>query len=207
MEPPFSQELTLDCAGCDRPLCRGGEDCYDAADLVRKRYAESGPEAARLSKVAASVEADGYLRWPRAEEIIEFARRAGFTHLGLAFCIGLHSEAREYARILKRQFRVSSVCCKVCGLDKAAMGLPPLRPEATRETMCAPIGQAELLNRAGVELNILVGLCVGHDALFSQHATAPVTTLITKDRVLAHNPAGALYSGYWRKRLGREPTP
>jgi len=43
-----------------------------------------------------------------------------------------------------------------------------------------------------------VGLCVGHDMLFTRHSRAPVTTLVVKDRVLAHNPAGALYSGYYR---------
>jgi uncharacterized metal-binding protein len=50
-------------------------------------------------------------------------------------------------------------------------------------------------------MNIIVGLCVGHDMLFQMHSRAPVTTLIVKDRVLAHNPAGALYSNYYRRRL------
>ena len=35
---------------------------------------------------------------------------------------------------------------------------------------------------------MLVGLCVGHDSLFIKYSEAPVTTLVTKDRVLAHNP-------------------
>ena len=28
-----------------------------------------------------------------------------------------------------------------------------------------------------------------------------VTTLVAKDRVLAHNPLGVIYSRYWRKKL------
>jgi uncharacterized metal-binding protein len=32
-------------------------------------------------------------------------------------------------------------------------------------------------------------------------STAPVTTLIVKDRVLAHNPAGAIYSPYIRRTM------
>ncbi len=192
----------LECATCDRPACRSGKDCYDAAPLVRQLYAEADPRVQQLTRLAASVEAEGYQRWPRAEEIIRFARQAGFAHMGVAFCIGLAEEARCYVEILQKEFKVSSVCCKVCGLGKHEMELDPLRPGSSHETMCAPLGQAELLNRAGVELNIMMGLCVGHDALFSQHAEAPVTTLITKDRVLAHNPAGALYSKYWRRRLG-----
>jgi len=46
-----------------------------------------------------------------------------------------------------------------------------------------------------------VGLCIGHDILFNKHAHAPVTALIVKDRVPAHNPAGALYTGYYNKIL------
>ena len=54
--------------------------------------------------------------------------------------------------------------------------------------------QAEILNSQGTELNIMVGLCVGHDSLFYMNSKAPVTTLVVKDRVLANNPAGALYA-------------
>jgi uncharacterized metal-binding protein len=203
MPDPTPSSAALECATCDRPVCRSGQDCFDAAQTVRQLYAEADPRVLQLTRVAAWVEAEGYEQWPRAQEIIRFARRAGFAHLGVAFCIGLAEEARRYVEMLQEEFKVSSVCCKVCGIGKQELKLDLLRPQATHETMCAPLGQAELLNRAGVELNIMMGLCVGHDALFSQHAAAPVTTLITKDRILAHNPAGALYSRYWRRRLGR----
>jgi len=203
MSDATTPRVTLECATCERPVCRSGEDCYDAAPRVRQLYAEADPRVLQLTGVAAAVESEGYQRWPRAEEIIRFARQAGFAHLGVAFCIGLAEEARCYVELLQKEFRVSSVCCKVCGMDKGELELDTLRPGASHETMCAPLGQAELLNEAEVELNIMMGLCVGHDALFSHHAKAPVTTLITKDRVLAHNPAGALYSKYWRRRLGR----
>ncbi len=196
--------VELNCASCERPVCRSGQDCYGASDSVRALYAEGDPVVTQITQTAAAVEAQGYGKWTRAEEIIRFARQAGYRHLGVAFCIGLAEEARRYVKILQAEFKVSSVCCKVCGIDKHALELEVLHPKATRETMCAPLGQAELLNGAGVDLNILMGLCVGHDALFSRHAVAPVTTLIAKDRVLAHNPAGALYSGYWRRRLGTD---
>ena len=69
--------------------------------------------------------------------------------------------------------------------------------------MCNPILQAKLLNRQGTDLNVLVGLCVGHDSLFYRYSQALVTTLLTKDRVLGHNPAAALYQadGYYAKKL------
>lgn len=36
--------------------------------------------------------------------------------------------------------------------------------------------------------------------LFTKYSNAPVTTLVVKDRVLAHNPIGAIYSGFYRKK-------
>lgn len=46
--------------------------------------------------------------------------------------------------------------------------------------MCNPILQARLLNRAHTDLNVVIGLCVGHDSLFYKYADAYSTTLITK---------------------------
>jgi uncharacterized metal-binding protein len=194
-------EPEYDCATCDNHVCREGIDCYGDADLVRRVYAETDEPCRALMRAAARVESEGYLRWPRVLEVVRFAQAAGFSHLGLAYCIGLAEEARACAEILQRRFRVSSVCCKVCGVPKEELGLAQLSPGDPDEVMCAPLGQAELLNRAGTELNVLLGLCVGHDALFSRHARAPTTTLVVKDRVLAHNPAGALYSRYTRKLI------
>lgn len=70
--------------------------------------------------------------------------------------------------------------------------------------MCNPISQAELLNRAGCELNVVLGLCVGHDSLFTQRCDGLVTTLVTKDRGLAHNSIGALHlaESYYQKVWG-----
>ena len=60
--------------------------------------------------------------------------------------------------------------------------------------------QAEAANESDVELNVLMGLCVGHDSLFIMNAKAPVTVLAVKDRVLGHNPMAAVYQidAYYR---------
>ena len=58
-----------------------------------------------------------------------------------------------------------------------------------------------MLNRDGCQMNIILGLCVGHDMLFTRHSKAPVTTLVAKDRVLAHNPVAALANPYYRRKL------
>ena len=69
--------------------------------------------------------------------------------------------------------------------------------------MCNPILQAKLLNEAGTDLNVVMGLCVGHDSLFYKYSDALVTTLVTKDRVLGHNPVAALYqaNAYYKRLL------
>ena len=69
--------------------------------------------------------------------------------------------------------------------------------------MCNPILQAKLLAKEKVDLNVVVGLCCGHDTLFYKYAKGPVTTLIVKDRVLGHNPVQALYQSraYYRRLL------
>jgi uncharacterized metal-binding protein len=191
----------LDCASCETHVCRDGIDCFDFGENAIGLYSGASASDMNLTRAAAKVEAQGYMRWPRALEIVRFAEAAGFSHLGIAFCIGLAEEARTYKEFLGNRFRVSSVCCKVCGIPKSQFALEQIRPDDPQEALCAPLCQAEMLNRAGSELNILIGLCVGHDALFAKHSAAPVTTLIAKDRLLGHNPAAALYSRYWKKRL------
>jgi len=62
------------------------------------------------------------------------------------------------------------------------------------ETMCNPIAQAEVCNDAGTELNILLGLCVGHDSLFIKYANAYTTVFAAKDHLLGHNPLALVYT-------------
>jgi uncharacterized metal-binding protein len=146
--------------------------------------------------VSAVVESEGYCRWTRVEEICQFATRMGFRKVGIAMCISFVDLARVFSAILESHgLEVVSVACKNGGIPKEEIGLKDeekIRP-GTFEAMCNPISQAELLNRAGCELNVIMGLCVGHDSLFTKHSAGLVTTLVTKDRVLAHNPVGALH--------------
>jgi len=145
---------------------------------------------------------------PRVQEVCEFAQKMGYRKLGIAFCTGLHPEAKALTRILEAQgLEVVSVVCKAGATPKEVIGLR--EEEKVRigqfESMCSPIVQATILNREKTELNILVGLCVGHDSLFFKYSEAFCTVLVAKDRVLAHNPAGALYtSGTYYARMLRK---
>lgn len=144
---------------------------------------------------------------PRVQEICEFAKKMGYKKLGIAFCAGLYYEAKSLTNILRAQgFEVVSVVCKTGSTPKESIGIK--ENEKIRigefESMCSPIVQAIILNEENTDFNILVGLCVGHDSLFFKYSEAFTTVLISKDRVLAHNPAAALYtSGTYYARLLR----
>lgn len=174
-----------------------------AAKVVR-RYRGKGADA-RVSRAAAEVEGTYYGKLTRVEEIIAFANRIGAKRIGIATCIGLIQETRLFVKVLKAHDLESfTVLCKVGSVDKCEVGIPDSQKikKGSYEAICNPILQAELLNAQKTDLNVIVGLCVGHDSLFIKHSDALVTTLITKDRVLAHNPAAALYtSNFYYQRL------
>ena len=143
---------------------------------------------------AAEVEYEHYGKYTRVEEIAEFARLMGAKKLGIATCVGLLKESRILANLLRKKgFEVFGIACKAGTQKKTSLGIPE-KCEAVGVNICNPILQAKLLNKAGTDLNIVVGLCVGHDSLFYKHSDALVTTAIVKDRVLGHNPAAALYT-------------
>lgn len=142
---------------------------------------------------------------PRILEIIEFCKRMGYQKVGLAFCAGLPQEAAMTAEILESHgLTVVSAVCKVGGVDKSRIGVEAenkiCRSDA-HESMCNPIGQAEIMNAAGTQFNILLGLCVGHDSLFIKHSDAMCTVFAVKDRLLGHNPLAALYGSFYYKYL------
>lgn len=148
---------------------------------------------------------------PRIVEIVEFARRLGFSRLGLVFCVGLRQEAAVVHEILAiNGFEVASICCKVGGEPKTVLDIAPenqVDPGAAHETMCNPVLQALAANASRTDFNILLGLCVGHDSLFFKHAEAMGTVLAAKDRLLGHNPLAAIYQYESYYRYLKKPLP
>ncbi len=209
------------CTRCPVPdhqrICRipggiGPADCPTRvfAEILEKDNPESWDDARmKFAREASIQERSGYRmdaggnRRPaktRIEEIGEFAVRMEYEKLGIAFCAGLHHEAALASNILENWgFTVAAVVCKVGCVDKSRLGLDErhkLRNDPGHESMCHPSAQAEVLNRSHTDLNILLGLCVGHDAVFIHHSKAPVTVLVAKDRVTGHNPAAGLYTSH-----------
>lgn len=170
---------------------------------VERQYLER-EDLRRLAIESARTEAAGYCRSTRVEEIMDFARRIGARKLGIAHCVGLMQEAKAARDIFAAGgFEVYAVCCKAGSIAKEKIGLrddEKVRP-GQYEAMCSPVGQAALLHKVGTQLNVVIGLCVGHDSLFFMHSKAPATVLVAKDRVLGHNPVAALYTShsYYRR--------
>ncbi len=157
----------------------------------------------KITNAAAEVEAEYYCQITRIQEIIEFSHKIGAKKLGIATCVGTMKEARTAAKIFRHHgFEVVGLSCKAGVQKKTDIGIDP-KCNALGENMCNPILQAKYLNEAGTDLNVVIGLCVGHDSLFYKYAEAPCTTLVTKDRVLGHNPVAALYQAdaYYQNKL------
>lgn len=206
------------CAYCPATVraCRYGEDaergpgfCPTRVDpqtqaVARARYDD--PEVHRISRESALVEAEGYCRWTRVEEVVQFARRMGYRRIGIANCISFVDHAYVLSGILESHgFEVVSAACKTGSIPKEDLGIADhekVRP-GQFEALCNPVCQAELLNEHGCEFNVVLGLCIGHDSLFFRHAKGLTTVLVAKDRVLGHNPVAALqladtyYSRVW----------
>ena len=207
-----NMENKRSCVDCGTLNCETRDSIYpdfcltealteETLEKVRSLYEEE--ENNRVSVISAEIENEFYLRYTRVQETVEFARRMGFRKIGIATCAGLIEESRILAKILRRNgFEVYGAVCKIGSIPKTAVGVPEDRITNTGPVMCNPILQAEVLGQKGTELNIIMGLCVGHDSLFCKYSKALVTTLVAKDRVLAHNPAGALYqTGSYYSRL------
>lgn len=189
-------------------------------ELLDQTYALYREESddARLAHVAGRVEGmvyekrdDGAVaaRLTRVEEIVLFAKMMGYKKIGIATCIGLLDETGRFAQVVEGQgLTALHVCCKSGSVDKTEVMLDEqdkVRP-GTFEPACNPIAQAELLNQAGTDMNVIIGLCLGHDMLFSKYSKAPVTTLVVKDRVTGHNPVCVLYGqNFYFKRLQTVP--
>jgi uncharacterized metal-binding protein len=219
------------CASCEleRPkricMAETGKSSKGCPTLTRKKVLEEAnkeyddPQTLEFARQASIQEAEcyanrqqrPYVMQPsktRIVEICEFAKRLGYKRLGIAFCAGLINEASVVDEILRRNgFEVVSVLCKAGKTPKERTGIKEEEKifQGEYESMCNPIYQARLLNHEKTDLNILLGLCVGHDSLFFKFADAPTTVLAVKDRVTGHNPLAAIYlSGTYYQKLMRQ---
>jgi uncharacterized metal-binding protein len=171
----------------------------DLIEGSKRQYLE--PDTERFHLAAAKVLKKGGYDWSRVQQCIEFAKELGARKVGLAVCVGLIREGREFARFLERAgFQVVSIACMIGGLKPQETGIPDEWGNQLGIS-CNPIAQAEIMNREGTELNFIYGLCVGHDTIFIRRSQAPVTYVVVKDMVTGNNPGAVLLSPYHRMRF------
>lgn len=123
----------------------------------------------------------------RVDEIIAYCREAGIRNIGIANCISFEKQAERLQDILTSNgFTVEKANCKLgrVKFDELVPGY--------KGVSCNPAGQANHLREKKTELNIMMGLCLGHDIIFNARSKAPVTPLVVKDRKLDHHTLTAL---------------
>ncbi|MFC2059393.1 DUF1847 domain-containing protein, partial [Chloroflexota bacterium] len=187
-------------------------------DLAEKAWQKLRSEVAEFTFKSSIVENAAYLKdrpgemhlpvinlTTRLEELIYVAALMNYRKLGIAFCEQLRKEAQTLTSILENKgFDVVSVSCKVGAVPKESVGLEAeqkLGGTGTSETTCSGIIQACILNNENVDFAVLLGLCVGQDALYFKYADHLTTVLVVADRTFGHNPVQGLYAsqGYYNR--------
>ncbi len=199
------EEQELSCTDCRVVGCARSDGSYPAfcptaalgeegVEASAQAYRDD-PFALKAMQAASAVNADAFAnRWCRVEETLAFLHHMGWQRIGIASCAGLAEEGRTFARILRVQgYQPFGICCKVGAIPRGRLGARCSCCDYG-EASCNPLLQAQLLAEANTEVNVVIGLCAGHDMLFSAHSAAPVITLVVKDRPLAHNSVGALHA-------------
>lgn len=167
-------ESNLSCMNCSVAACEYPErqkpgfcsqDCATDTlhDEALRLYAL--PENHAIMQAAVKVTEDT-ANSTRVQDTIKFARLIGAERIGIATCTIMLRETRILARLLSEAgFHVEAIGCKVDSNRRTDLDLEPLE-SGEGPVLCNPIMQALLLNEAKTDLNVLMGLCVGHDALF-----------------------------------------
>lgn len=113
----------------------------------------------------------------RIQEMIEYAQTAKIQKIGIAYCTTFTKESKALESILKNEgFAIAKVHCKYGRLPFSSL------IDGYKGISCNPAGQAKYLEAEKTQLNIVMGLCLGHDMIFNEKSAAPVTTLIVKER-------------------------
>jgi uncharacterized metal-binding protein len=123
----------------------------------------------------------------RIEQIRAFALVANYKSIGIANCFTFSREVDVIKQYLSKDFKVYTVDCKYGRIRKQDL----LGGSGSR-ILCNPAGQAQYLNDKNTDLNISIGLCVGHDMIFNKKSLAPVTSVFTKDFTNNNNPGNAV---------------
>jgi uncharacterized metal-binding protein len=181
----------MDCIKCNTKICRTTEACgaqkFDAEELMLTYHL---PENMKIIQAAANLVDKGRAgTLSRLQEVIEFAKSMKFQRIGIAYCYGMENEAALITTIFRESgFKIYPVSCTTGGFKQSEVNIG----STIEKVSCNPLAQAGQINSESVDFTITIGLCLGHDILFTKHIKSYTTTLIVKDRIHDHNPINAL---------------
>ncbi len=188
----------IDCSlnGCRKPdgkhpkFCLANDFELESEAWLTERLADA--ENRRIiESAAASAGKASDNKLSRLEESIEFAKGLKVKKIGIAACACLAAEARAAAKVYRAHgFEVIGTICKIGTITHADLDLHVGRKP--QSVLCNPIYQAKVLNDEKTDLNVIIGLCIGHDSLFMKYSEALCTVLTIKDFKFDHYSARAL---------------
>lgn len=192
-------EKQLTCADCEVVACKRIGATYPAFcpsrdfDLADEQWLQDemrDEDTWRILEASAISAYEAYDdKLSRLAETIIFARELGAKRIGIAGCSTLAKEVRKAARAFREQgFEVIGAMCKIGAMTNDELGLTVPRRTGRQTVLCNPIYQAKVLNDADTDLNVVIGLCAGHDGLFVRHSDALCTMLVVKDFKNGHCP-------------------
>jgi uncharacterized metal-binding protein/predicted Fe-Mo cluster-binding NifX family protein len=197
--PASPETRRLDCLACEDRVCLRGENCLG----TRIHYPKPTKEDMSICEASTDIACEHERTLCRLSELVYFCLEMKYHKIGIAFCIDLLEPTEILVRVLRRFFDVVPVCCKVGGVrltDPYGAGSQDSQRRGDQHQIaCNPVGQAEILNQMNTDLNVLIGICMGADCVLTRYSRSPVTTLFVKDKSLANNPIGAVYSDYYLK--------
>ncbi len=179
----------INCLNCKEKSCLAGNPCKGISGIDIPDYKK---DRKKIIDISRDISYEYERKLCRLSELVYFALEMNYRKIGVAYCTDLQEATEILVSVLKRFFQVFPVCCKINNFN-------PDEDYEKESPPCNPAGQAKILNLIGTDMNISVGLCIGSDCIFNQDSEAPVTTLFVKDKSLANNPIGALYSDYYLK--------
>ncbi|MCP4704248.1 MAG: DUF1847 domain-containing protein [candidate division Zixibacteria bacterium] len=200
-KPKNQHQKSFDCLACTNKICLDGKKCEQTTGKIDHQL-EPDKELLQMLEAATDIACEKERTLCRLSELIYFCLEMQYKRLGIAYCVDLEEPTEILVRLLRRFFDVYPVCCKVGGSTKSITiknNKPARQKYGNRDNCCNPWGQAQVLNNLETDFNIMVGLCMGADCVFIKGSLAPTTGLFIKDKSLANNPIGAIYSEYYLK--------
>jgi len=196
----------MECTICKVKSCRTMESCgnesFAREDVLEAYHAPATQETVQAAARLVDGVRAGTLS--RLEEIAAYALDRSWKRIGLAYCYGIEADATLVSRYLRSKgLRVEAVSCSTGALAQDEMN----EASSIHKVGCDPLGQAEQIKSAAVDLVVEMGLCLGHDMLFRTGIGGiPATTLVVKDRTTVHDPLRAIRNLSLRNKTADIPA-